>query len=259
MTREHTVTSYDDDLNQLREMIARMAGLAESQIAAGIEALNKRNLEAARKVVAGDAEIDLLEHEIEKAAITMLALRAPVADDLREVVAVLKFTSELERIGDYAKNIAKRVPAISASFAGASGGHSFIASRALPEMAGIVRKMLKDVIDAYIDRDSARAIDVWERDEAVDDLNNSLFRELLTYMMEDPRAITSCTHLLFISKNIERMGDHITNIAENVYYLTEGEMLEQKRPKSDRTSMMTPCLPDTPKPDTPKPDTPEAS
>ncbi|MFN3233341.1 MAG: phosphate signaling complex protein PhoU [Alphaproteobacteria bacterium] len=229
MSKDHTVASYDKELEVLRSAIARMGGLAEAQIAGSIDALYKRSEEAAGRVIAADDELDRIELTIEKDAIATLAKRQPMASDLREIVSALKMSSILERIGDYSKNIAKRVSAISES-------DSVRVVRTVGDMAHIVQKMLKDVLDAYIDLDADKALDVWERDEAVDELYNSLFRELLTYMMEDPRAITPCTHLLFVAKNVERMGDHVTNLAEIVYYLVKGEMIEDSRPKGDRTS-----------------------
>ncbi len=229
MSKDHTVAAYDKELEVLRSAIARMGGLAEAQIAGSIDALYKRSEEAASQIVRADDELDKIELSIEKDAITLLAKRQPMASDLREVVSALKMSSILERIGDYAKNVAKRVSAI-------TEGDNMRIVRTVGDMAHIVQKMLKDVLDAYIDLDDAKALDVWERDEAVDELYNSLFRELLTYMMEDPRVITPCTHLLFVAKNVERMGDHVTNLAEIVYYLVKGEILEDSRPKGDRTS-----------------------
>jgi len=229
MAGDHTVTAYDRELEDLRSTIARMGGLAEAQLAAAIDALYKRDTEAASAVIKADKEIDALESEAEKKAIASLVKRQPMADDLREIVAALKMSSEIERVGDYAKNIAKRVSAITEA-------DRVTISRSIADMGQIVQKMLKDVLDAYIDHDVDKAMGVWERDEAVDELYNSLFRELLTYMMEDPRLITACTHLLFTAKNVERMGDHVTNIAELVYYMVTGEVLPDERPKGDQTS-----------------------
>ncbi|MEN3950706.1 phosphate signaling complex protein PhoU [Iodidimonas sp. SYSU 1G8] len=229
MTNDHIVSAYDKELENLRSSIARMGGLAETQIAGAVDALFKRSAERGAQVVEGDKALDVLEIAIEKEAISVLARRQPMASDLREIVSALKMSSILERIGDYAKNIAKRVTAINEA-------ENFRIVRTVGDMAHLVQKMLKDVLDAYIDLDDAKALDVWERDAAVDELYNSLFRELLTYMMEDPRAITPCTHLLFAAKNVERMGDHVTNLAEIVFYLVRGEILEDTRPKGDRTS-----------------------
>lgn len=229
MSNDHIVASYDKELEHLRSSIARMGGLAEAQIAGAIDALYKRNADAAARIIEADKELDDLEAQIEKDAISALARRQPMATDLREIVSALKMSNILERVGDYSKNIAKRVSAIAES-------DNFRVVRTVGDMAHLVQKMLKDALDAYIDLDDAKALDVWERDEAVDELYNSLFRELLTYMMEDPRSISPCTHLLFTAKNVERMGDHVTNLAEIVYYLVKGEMLEDDRPKGDRTS-----------------------
>ena len=229
MSKDHTVSAYDKELENLRSSIARMGGLAEAQIAGSIDALFKRSADRAAQIVAGDQALDNLEIAIEKDAISILARRQPMASDLREIVSALKMSSILERVGDYAKNIAKRVTAI-------SDAQNVRIVRTVGDMAHLVQKMLKDVLDAYIDQDDAKALDVWERDTAVDDLYNSLFRELLTYMMEDPRLITPCTHLLFAAKNVERMGDHVTNLAEIVYYLVRGDLIEDTRPKTDTTS-----------------------
>jgi phosphate transport system protein len=229
MPNDHIVSSYDKELENLRSSIARMGGLAETQIAGAVDALFKRSAERAEQVVDADKTLDDLEIAIERDAISILARRQPMASDLREIVSALKMSSILERIGDYSKNIAKRVTAINES-------DNFRIVRTVGDMAHLVQKMLKDVLDAYIDQDAVKAMDVWERDAPVDELYNSLFRELLTYMMEDARAITPCTHLLFAAKNVERMGDHVTNLAEIVFYLVNGEILEDKRPKGDRTS-----------------------
>jgi phosphate transport system protein len=229
MSKDHIVSSYDKELEGLRSSIARMGGLAETQIANAVDALFKRSAERAMQVVEADKALDTLEIAIEKEAVSLLARRQPMASDLREIVSALKMSSVLERIGDYSKNIAKRVTAINET-------DNFRIVRTVGDMAHTVQKMLKDVLDAYIDQDEVKALDVWERDASVDELYNSLFRELLTYMMEDPRAITPCTHLLFAAKNVERMGDHVTNLAEIVFYLVRGEILEDTRPKGDRTS-----------------------
>lgn len=229
MSRDHTVSAYDRELEDLRSTIARMGGLAEAQIAGAVDALYKRDPEAAKLIIAADKELDELEVEVERKAIASVARRQPMADDLREIIGALKMSSELERVGDYAKNIAKRVLAIAEA-------DRVDISRSIADMALIVQKMLKDVLDAYIDHDAAKAVDVWERDESVDELYNSLFRELLTYMMEDPRLITACTHLLFTAKNVERMGDHVTNVAEIVSYMVTGEVMADERPKGDQTS-----------------------
>ncbi|RMF07526.1 MAG: phosphate transport system regulatory protein PhoU [Alphaproteobacteria bacterium] len=232
MSEHHTVRSYDEALHQLRSMITQMGGLAEAQLNGAIEAMVSRNEDRSREIIAADKTIDKLDQDAETMAINLIALRAPLADDLREIVGALKISSILERIGDYAKNIAKRSIALN---------HSKPVQPAviLPQMADHARVMLKEVLDSYIDRDSKKAVAVRDSDQAIDDLYNSLFRELLTYMMENPGLITPCTHLLFIAKNIERIGDHITNVAEIVYYLVEGRNLDLERPKSDETSFTT--------------------
>jgi phosphate transport system protein len=183
----------------------------------------------ARRVIEEDVKIDDIERDVETQAIDLLARRQPVADDLREIVSALKISSDLERIGDYAKNIAKRATVINQS-------PPLKPISVIPEMSRVARRMINDVLDAFIERDAAKALAVWQRDEQIDELYNSLFRELLTYMMESPNAITPCTHLLFVAKNIERVGDHITNIAEIVHYVARGELIDAARPKSDNTS-----------------------
>lgn len=223
----HTVSAYDKELESLQSIIARMGGLAESQIAAAVDALYKRDQEAAQVVIKTDKQIDELEVNLEHEAITILAKRQPMAGDLREIISALKMSSDIERIGDYAKNIAKRTEAIS------SGNIRIL--RSINNMALLVQKMLKDVLDAYIDGDAEKAKDVWARDDAVDELNNSIFREVLTYMVEDPREISAGTHLIFVAKNLERMGDHVTNMAEIIHFQVLGETLDD-RPKKDVSS-----------------------
>jgi phosphate transport system protein len=225
----HTITAFEDELNQLKSLVSRMGGLAESALATAIDALIKRDNSVARRLVEEDVKIDELEREIEAQAIELLARRQPVADDLREIVATLKISSDLERIGDYAKNIGKRATVINQS-------PPLKPISVIPEMSRIARRMINEVLDAFIERDAAKALAVWQRDEQIDELYNSLFRELLTYMMESPSAITPCTHLLFVAKNIERVGDHITNIAEIVHYVARGELIDAARPKSDNTA-----------------------
>ncbi len=222
---EHTVKSYDEELAHLTNIIARMGGMAEAQLAAALQALSRRDSDLAARVVAGDARIDELEQEIQQFTVRMLALRQPVASDLRHIVAALKISSELERVGDYAANVAKRsmvlnhLPAVKPV-------------TAVIHLAKLVQEILKDVLDAYIERDVEKAVRVWNRDEEVDDMYTGLFRELITYMMEDPRTITACTHLMFMAKNIERIGDHATNVAEILHFLVVGTPLKGNRPKS---------------------------
>ena len=232
MDRAHTVKSFDEEIHQLRSLIGQMGGLAEAQTTDSVDALSRRDADAAMKVVARDAQIDALETEAEALAISMIALRAPLADDLREIVAALKISAMLERIGDYAKNIAKRVPVLTQA---APIGPAVI----IPEMARAATSMIRDALDCYVDRDPELARAVAERDQQVDDLYNSLFRSLLTYMMENPHHITPATHLLFIAKNLERIGDHATNLAEMVFFSVTGQQLGD-RPKTDNTATIAP-------------------
>lgn len=226
-TPAHTVKAFDDDLRHLRQLIGEMGGLAEAQINAAIDALGRRDVDAAMRVVADDKRIDAIEHEAEKLAITTIALRAPMADDLREIIAALKISHMLERIGDYASNIAKRATVLAQST-------PIQPSVIIPEMGRAVAHMVKDALDAYADRDPELAAYVCERDRIVDDFYASLFRSLLTYMMENPHHITPSAHLLFIAKNLERVGDHATNIAEVVHFSVTGRHIAD-RPKGDDT------------------------
>ncbi len=230
-TLQHTVRSYDDELKHLDQTIARMGGLAEAQLQGAIQALVRRDGEIGHQVVQADFRIDDLEHQVSALAVRLLALRQPVAQDLREVVAALKISSDLERIGDYAANIGKRVIALAQTA-------PFKLPAGIPRMGWLAQKIIKDVLNAYNERDAAKAVAAWQSDEEVDETYSGLFRELLTHMMEDPRNIGACTHLLFIAKNIERIGDHATNIAETVYYMVVGEPLDAVRPKGDSTSLM---------------------
>ncbi|MBM3568183.1 MAG: phosphate signaling complex protein PhoU [Alphaproteobacteria bacterium] len=233
MPGTHIVRSYDEQLRRLGDAITTMGGLAEAQLASAVTAVGSRDSVLAERVVAGDAAIDALEAEALHLATQVLALRQPVAVDLRLIVASFKLSSEIERIGDYARNIAKRALVL-------NQGEPLRAAQAVPRMGQLVARMLRDVLDAFVARDAARARDVWRRDEEVDALYNSVFRELLTYMMEDARSITPCTHLLFIAKNLERIGDHATNMAETVIYLIEGQMPGGERPKGDFTAAVEP-------------------
>jgi phosphate transport system protein len=226
MTSDHIVKSYDEELNHLNEALLQMGGLAEANLSAAIEAVATRDVELANRIRGEDAKIDDLEFQVDQMAVRLLALRQPMAKDLRNVIAALKISAALERIGDYAANVAKRSIALAESRAVRPAGH-------IPRMGRLVQHMIKDVLDAYTQGDAEKAKAVWLRDQDVDDLYNSLFRELLTYMMEDPRNITPCTHLLFIAKNIERMGDHCTNIAEIIYFMVIGKPLTDERPKGE--------------------------
>ena len=230
MSNDHIVSSFKADLGRLDNMIAEMGGLAESQLSRSIEALCKRDLEAAEQIIPADKKIDALEEEIYEFTVKLLALRQPVADDLRIIISAIKISSVIERIGDYAKNISKRTIVLK------EGPSLTGALNTVSRMGDLVQIMIKQALDAYIERDAEKAGDVRARDREVDLLHTSLFRELLTYMMEDPRYITPCTHLLFVAKNIERIGDHTTGIAEQVHFMVHGEMPADERPKGDHSS-----------------------
>lgn len=217
-TTGHTVKAFDSDLGQIRGLVSEMGGRAEAAITDSILALSKIDLEAAARVVEDDRKIDELEMEIERQVLRLIALRAPLADDLRDVVAALKISGVIERIGDYAKNIAKRIPLL-------TDLRNSEPLAILPAMARSVSDMVRGALDAYAARDATKAVMVQEADRHVDDFYNSLFRTLLTYMMENPNAITPSAHLLFIAKNLERIGDHATNIAEMVFFAATGEQL----------------------------------
>ena len=230
---DHTAKAFDTDLQQLARMVAEMGGLAEKQIAESVDALARRDGKLAQRVVALDPSVDGLQREIEERAILTIARRQPMAVDLREIVGALRVSNDLERIGDLAKNIAKRVIALGPA------SYPTQVIRGVEHMADLVLGQVKQVLDAYARRDVPQAMEVWRGDEEIDAICTSLFRELLTYMMEDPRNITFCIHLLFCAKNIERMGDHATNIAETVYYIVEGSALADERPKGDTTASTT--------------------
>jgi len=227
---EHTIKAFDADLQDLTRVVAEMGGLAERLVVNAIEALDKRDPALAQRVVTDDAKIDALQHEIEEKAILTIARRQPMAVDLREVVGALRLSNDLERIGDLAKNIAKRVIALNAEFPPPK------LIRGVEHMTDLLLSQLKAVLNAYARRSVAEAMAVWRGDEEIDAVCTSVFRELLTYMMEDPRNISFCIHLLFCAKNIERMGDHATNIAETVHYMIEGKPVTDQRPKGDTTS-----------------------
>ena len=229
---EHIAKAYDEDLTALKTMLAQMGGLVEQQLDDAIDALSRRDTTLADRVIQNDEKVDILEHQIEEKAILTIAKRQPMARDLREIMVAIRVSSDLERIGDLAKNTAKRTHAMSDQ---------------LPRklMAGVTRmgrmaqEELKNILDAYAHSDAGKALDVWRSDEELDALYNSIFRELLTYMMEDPRNISLCTHLLFGAKNMERIGDHATNIAENIHYMVHGKPLGEGRPKKDMTSSIS--------------------
>ena len=227
---EHIVRSFDQELELLDKKIAQMGGQVEQLLARGFDALERRDPQLAEGIVAEDRKVDALEGEIQDLTIQMIARRQPMAIDLRHIMTVLKIAGDLERTGDLAKNIAKRALAVSGE------NHPKPLMTGLKHMVELALSQLKDVLDAYAERDGEKAVAVWRRDERIDAMYNSLFRELLTYMMEDPRNIGLCTHLLFAAKNIERIGDHSTNIAENVHFLVHGVAMSDDRPKGDDTS-----------------------
>jgi phosphate transport system protein len=229
---DHTVKAFSEQLESLSSGVAQMGGLAEAQLADAIEAIAKRDTKLAEGAIAGDPRIDELQQNIEAQALKLLALRQPMAVDLRETLAAIKTASELERIGDLAKNIAKRALVLNRE-------PPIRLTQSLARMGRASLNQLKMVLDAYSDRDANGAETVWRNDGEIDEIYNSLFRELLTYMMEDPRTIGLCTHLLFVAKNIERTGDHATNIAEVVYHMATGKLLAAERPKFDTTSSTT--------------------
>ncbi|MCB2073389.1 MAG: phosphate signaling complex protein PhoU [Novosphingobium sp.] len=224
---EHTVKSFDNDISQLRGLIAEMGGLAEVAIRDAVDALSSYDEEKARQVVANDPQIDALEAEVDRLAVRIIALRAPMADDLREVVAALKISGVIERIGDYAKNIAKRVGRV-------EGRVKIEPLTLIPAMADLAEGMVRDVLNAYGARDALLAVEVIRRDEKVDNFYNSIFRNLVAHMMENPATISSAAQLLFVARNLERIGDHATNVAEMVYFAATGEYCtERDRPELD--------------------------
>jgi len=227
---EHTISAFDADLQALARMISEMGGLAEKQVIDSISALDRNDVALARRIIADDAKINAIQHEIEEKVVFTIARRQPMAADLREIIAALRISNDLERIGDLAKNIAKRVSVLGDEFQPRQ------IMRGVEHMADLVLLQLKNVLDSYARRDVEKAVAVWRGDAEIDAVNNSLLRELLTYMIEEPRIIGFCIHLMFCTKNIERMGDHATNIAEIVYYMIEGKMLPDDRPKGDITT-----------------------
>jgi phosphate transport system protein len=228
---DHIVKAYDLDISSLKTLLASMGGLAEEQLDNAITALSKRDVALADQVIARDDKLDEIEREIEEKAILTIAKRQPMALDLREIMVAIRISSDIERIGDLAKNTAKRTHAISEALPRRL-------STGLTRMGNMAQAQLKNVLDAYSRADDDMAMAVWRSDEDLDALYNSIFRELLTYMMEDPRNISLCTHLLFGAKNLERIGDHTTNIAENIHYLVHGKTISEGRPKKDVTAMM---------------------
>ena len=227
---EHTVKAYDDELQRLKTAIAQMGGIAEEQLANAMDALSRRDTALADRVIAADVRIDELEDAIEDRAVVVIAKRQPMANDLREILVAIRVASDLERIGDLAKNLAKRTLAIPET-----QPRNVISG--LARMSVLAQEQLQRVLDAYARSDANLALEVWRADEEIDALYNSVFRELLTYMMEDPRTIGVCTHLLFGAKNLERIGDHATNIAENIYFQIHGRQIPEERQKKDTTSI----------------------
>jgi phosphate transport system protein len=228
---EHTAKAFDVDLQELGRKVAEMGGLAEKEVTDAVAALTRHDRALASAVVSGDAKIDAMQREIEDKVTLTIARRQPMAVDLRAIVAALRVSNDLERIGDLAKNIGKRVMAIEGDVS------PLQVMRGLERMTKLALAQLKQVLDAYAALDLAAALAVWKGDEEIDAICTSLFRELLTYMMEDPRNITFCIHIMFCAKNIERIGDHATNIAETMYYVIEGQPIAEQRPKRDTTSL----------------------
>lgn len=229
----HIVTSYDAELNSLRKVIAEMGDIAHSMLSSAIAAVVSRDIELAQETIKKDKTLDGLQRTVEERAVLMIARRQPMAIDLRETIATIRIAGDLERIGDLAKNLCKRTIAIRE--------HQVIEPviMNLKTMSDLALGQLHDVLDAYAKRDLDLALDVWKRDSAVDALDTSLSRDLLMYMMEDQRSITFCMHMMFCSKNVERIGDHTTNIAETIYYLETGDILTDDRPKDDALSYMS--------------------
>jgi phosphate transport system protein len=227
---EHTTRVFDTDLIKLRQLVAQMGGFAQKQVTDAIDALTRRDVDLARQVITADATVDALQRQIEEKSIATIALRQPMAVDLRALVAMMRIANDLERVGDLAKNIGKRVIAVS----GDSSQRTLM--RGLKHMAALVVSQLAAVLDSFVDRNPTKALQVWQADKEVDALYVSLFRELLTYTMEDPGTISMCIHHLFCAKNIERIGDHATNMAEAVHYMVEGHAIAGERPKGDTSS-----------------------
>ncbi len=233
MASDHTAKAFDEDLQELTRLVAEMGGLAERQIVDSVDALIRRDIGLGKRVAASDVEIDRLQRVIEERAVLTIARRQPMAIDLREIVGAMRVAADLERIGDLSKNIGKRVAQLDSDF------HPLKLIRGLEHMTDLVQSQVKAVLDAYAAHDLPAAMVVWKGDEEVDAICTSLFRELLTYMMEDPRNIGFCIHLMFCAKNIERIGDHATNIAETVFYMIEGQQMLDQRPKGDMTTFAT--------------------
>jgi phosphate transport system protein len=228
---EHTVSSFDDDLESIDQLIRDMGQLSGSMLSGSTQALLSSDIALAQRVISDDTVMDAKQRELDDRSITLIAKRQPMAQDLRSVVGAIRMAADLERIGDLAKNIAKRVGAVGDTAAPKALSHS------IDDMAKLVLRQVTTVVDIYVERDAQALVKLREDDEKVDVKYTAVFRELLTYMMEDPRNITACTHLLFCAKNLERIGDHVTNIAENAYYVITGSQLPPFRPKLDETAM----------------------
>jgi phosphate transport system protein len=226
LEHRHILRSFDEDLRDLTNRIAEMGALAERQVADALAALADRDLETAAKVIERDAEVDALEEAIDQSVVRLLAIRQPMAVDLRIVTMALKISNDLERASDYAVSIAKRSQRL-------SGQPELAPAQRIPQMGEICLEMMKDVLDAYVERDADKAMEVFERDEEVDELYDGLFRELVTYMLEDPRTISRCIDLMFIAKNLERIGDHATNVAEKIHYMIQGTQINRPRHEKD--------------------------
>ena len=225
MPSDHILKRFDEELERLNATINEMGGLTESQFAKALTAVRDRDTQIAEEVIVDDARVDALDTAVQEQTVKLLALRQPMANDLRMVLSSIKVAAALERIADYAKNTAKRSIVMTQGTAPAS------AVSGIDRLGKLVRAALKDVLDAFADDDVSKAYDVWNRDEEIDQVYTGLFRELLTYMMEDPRTITACTHLMFMAKNIERAGDHVTNIAELVSFRSTGQNFAEARRK----------------------------
>ena len=230
---KHTTKVFDSDLQELARVVAEMGGLAERQIAEAIEALAMRDSGRAQRIIAADVAIDVMQRNIEERAVETIARRQPVAGDLRQIIGILRIANEIERIGDLAKNIGKRIVAMNGE------DMPRRSMRGVNHMAALMLTQLRDVLDSFACRDVAKAVEVWTRDQDIDRLCTSLSQEFLAYMMDKSVAMSFGAHLMFCAKNLERMGDHATNIAEAVHYMVKGETLLRERPKADFTSMLT--------------------
>jgi phosphate transport system protein len=228
---QHIVRAYDEELSQLSNKITQMGGIAEAMLVDAVDSLSKLDIAKARSVVERDAQLDAIQHDIEEMAVLLIARRQPMANDLRHIMGTIRIAGDIERIGDLVKNIAKRVSVMEERFLGVRS------LAGIQHMSHLVLSQVKAVLDSFAQKSPDLARHVWLHDGEVDTLNNALFRELLTYMMEDPRSITFATHLLFIAKNIERAGDHATNIAETVYFIETGQQLSGPRPKGESVSV----------------------